>query len=573
MQKIESMSEIKVQEEIREKRSSIKAVGTAIADIAKRFETDEDTRKRLARQIDHVNENFLFVIIGEVNAGKSSFVNALLHAPICATSHDICTQEVQKISYGHSEEIIRDTQEHITKRSFPAEILKEITIVDTPGTNSRELDHQVITENFIPLCNLVVFVFQVDNIHVQSAWDLFGKIKDAWTKKVIFVLTKADRYSEEEINNYSGTLRKYALESGVENPVLFVTSAKLEDEGKSQESGFDQIRAYINEHVLDTAAHEKISEDVKVLRKLLADIEGEFDLRQEKLDQDVAARQRIDDLMVEKEKLAFSNIDGLATRCMANYDRQTEATLSELGDGIGFFKLTFKSIRSIFGGETTKKWLEELSTNHVKQLNDSTNRILQDGVDAIKSDITYMVVGVKNELDALNQAEVKPFEMFRQLDGRRTELLQSLRTNLTDFIEKSPIFRGEALFDERGVDYKGVQVAGGIAAIGTAIAVISQGAVIDMTGGVATALGLLVAGGIAATQKGKYIRKVREALNEKKALFKSNLESNLKSYIDSIRSSINEQFSSFDQHLEEEKRQISSFREEADRLKEKLEAI
>lgn len=567
------MTELEIQQEIRDKRHSIKAVGTSIADIAERFETDEETRKRLARQIDHVNENFLFVIIGEVNAGKSSFVNALLHAPICATSHDICTQEVQKISYGHSEEIIRDTQEHITKRSFPAEILKEITIVDTPGTNSRELDHQVITENFIPLCNLVVFIFQVDNIHVQSAWDLFAKIKDKWSKKVIFVLTKADRYTDEEINNYSNTLRKYALEGGVEDPALFATSAKLEDEGKTNESGFGEIRAYINDHVLDTAANEKISEDIKVLSKLLGDIEGEFDLRQEKLDQDLDARRRIDELMVEKEKLAFSNIDGLATRCMTNYDRQTEETLDQLKDGIGFFKLTFKSIRSIFGGETTKKWLEELSTNHVKELNDSTNRILQDGVDAIKSDITYMVVGVKNELDALNQAEVKPFEMFRQLDAKRTDLLHSLRTNLTDFIEKSPIFRGEALFDERGVDYKGVQVAGGIAAIGTAIAVISQGAVIDMTGGVATALGLLVAGGIAATQKGKYIRKVREALDEKKTIFRSNLESNLKGYIDSIRSSISDQFSSFDAHLEEEERQIQAFREEADRLKTKLHEI
>ena len=258
---------------------------------------------------------------------------------------------------------------------------------------------------------------------------------------------------------------------------------------------------------------------------------------------------------------------------MTNYDRQTNATLQELREGIGFFKLTFKSIRSIFGGETTKKWLEDLSENHVKELNESTNRILQDGVDAIKSDITYMDVGVKNELDALNQAEVKPFEMFRELDARRTELLQSLRTNLTDVIEKSPIFKGEGVFDERGVDYKGVQVAGGIAAIGTAIAVISQGAVIDMTGGVATALGLLVAGGIAATQKGKYIRKVREALDEKKIMFRTNLESNLKSYIDLIRQSINDQFASFDQHLVEEKGKIAQFREEAERLKAKLESV
>ena len=31
----------------------------------------------------NINEPFLFVVVGEVKAGKSSFVNALLHADIC----------------------------------------------------------------------------------------------------------------------------------------------------------------------------------------------------------------------------------------------------------------------------------------------------------------------------------------------------------------------------------------------------------------------------------------------------------------------------------------------------------
>ena len=121
---------------------------------------------------------FTFVIVGEVKAGKSSFVNALLGAKVSAASQAITTMDVQKIVYGDEEMLVKDAQKRIVLKEHPAKILKEITIVDTPGTNSRELDHQVVTEKFIPHCNLVVFIFQMDNIHVQSAWDFFKKIKD-----------------------------------------------------------------------------------------------------------------------------------------------------------------------------------------------------------------------------------------------------------------------------------------------------------------------------------------------------------------------------------------------------------
>ncbi len=189
------MSKIEVSEHIKELKYSLKVMGSNLLEAAREFGANKDTRAILKEQIDNINENFLFVIVGEVNAGKSSFVNALLGSNVCATSHEICTQDVQKIIYGETEQLSNNAADRVITRTYPAEILKQITVVDTPGTNSRELDHQVITERFLPKCNLVLFVFQLDNIHVQSAWELFRKIKGEWSKKVVFVLTKADRYT------------------------------------------------------------------------------------------------------------------------------------------------------------------------------------------------------------------------------------------------------------------------------------------------------------------------------------------------------------------------------------------
>ena len=55
-----------------------------------------------------MTEPFMFVIVGEVKAGKSSFVNALLDAgkEICAVAPQPMTDTIQQILYGENEETI-----------------------------------------------------------------------------------------------------------------------------------------------------------------------------------------------------------------------------------------------------------------------------------------------------------------------------------------------------------------------------------------------------------------------------------------------------------------------------------
>lgn len=567
------MSTIEISEKIKDLKASLKLMGSNLLEAARQFGASQETRAILKGQIDNINENFLFVIVGEVNAGKSSFVNALLGSPICATSHEICTQDVQKIVYGDSEQLTNNAHERVTTRTFPAEILKELTVVDTPGTNSRELDHQIITERFLPKCNLVLFVFQLDNIHVQSAWDLFQKIKGKWSKKVVFVLTKADRYTEEEKSNYKNILHQYAVNEAMEAPLIFITSSKLEDEGNTEQSGFQAIREYINKDVLKDAALNKVIEDVKIIKKLKADINQEFDARKQKFATDSAIRERINGIITSKESLTLANIQGLVKKCLNAYDANTEKTLTELEKGIGFFSFTYKSIRSIFGGESTQEWLENINQQHVQQLNKDTNLVLDGGIDHLKSDITYMVVGVKEELDNLKDLHIKPTEMFHKIDQKRNEIVHSLKQNLTDFIDKSDVFKGEKIAKGEGVDYTGVNVAGGVAAVGGALALITQISVLDITGGIATGLGLLVAGGIAFSKKGKYIAAVKEALTNKRTAFEESLQHNLSSYFQQIKTKINDQFTDFDYHLKSEANQIKDYDAIAHQLKNELKDV
>ena len=98
---------------------------------------------------DNINEPFLFVVVGEVKAGKSSFVNALLQADICKTAADPCTDVIQQIVYSE-EQFQKTIDPYLRKIGLPNDILKTLSVVDTPGTNTIVDHHQEITQEFIP---------------------------------------------------------------------------------------------------------------------------------------------------------------------------------------------------------------------------------------------------------------------------------------------------------------------------------------------------------------------------------------------------------------------------------------
>ena len=75
------------------------------------------------------------MVVGEVKAGKSSFVNALLEENICQTAAEPCTDKIQQIIYAKSE-FQTEINSHLVKIGLPVEILKTLSIVDTPGTNT-----------------------------------------------------------------------------------------------------------------------------------------------------------------------------------------------------------------------------------------------------------------------------------------------------------------------------------------------------------------------------------------------------------------------------------------------------
>jgi small GTP-binding protein len=197
-----------------------------------------------------LEELFLLVIVGEFNAGKSSVINAVLGEKYLKEGILPTTNEITVLRYG--EKITNEqSKDGFYTRTLPAELLKEVNIVDTPGTNVILERQQRLTEEFVPRADLVLFVLSADRPMTESEVKFLTYIKK-WGKKVVFIVNKCDRLeNEQEVEEVKQFVVDNAVRLlGVTDPFVAPVSAKAALAAKKNgtplsETGFDELEDYV----------------------------------------------------------------------------------------------------------------------------------------------------------------------------------------------------------------------------------------------------------------------------------------------------------------------------------------
>src|SRR3954469_11527223 len=173
-----------------------------------------------------IREPLLFVVVGEVKAGKSSLLNALFGQEFAKVDVLPATDRVYIFRHGAAEKSV-EVSPQLTERYLPIRFLHDFNVVDTPGTNTMVPEHQTITEGFVPRADVVLFVFSVTNPWSQSAWQLLDLVQKKWLKNVVFVLQQADLRNAPEIEVIHRHLQDTALRKlGFAPPIFPVSSRK-----------------------------------------------------------------------------------------------------------------------------------------------------------------------------------------------------------------------------------------------------------------------------------------------------------------------------------------------------------
>ncbi len=179
-----------------------------------------------------LDDLFLLVIVGEFNAGKSACINALLHDNVLEEGVIPTTHQVTILRYGlEQREHLRG--EGVLEIDYPSDFLHDISIVDTPGVNAVLLEHQRLTEEFVPRSDMILFVTSVDRPFTQSERMFLERIR-SWGKKVVILLNKVDLLrNAAELDKILTFVRDNCKQLLGFEPDIFPISAQLAERARA----------------------------------------------------------------------------------------------------------------------------------------------------------------------------------------------------------------------------------------------------------------------------------------------------------------------------------------------------
>lgn len=162
-------------------------------------------------------------VMGEFNAGKSSFVNALCGAEIARVGVTPTTATINLLRFGEPGGRVHyqdgRVEEHdageirgfvagldeaaagavrVVEIFHPLPVLQKTEVVDTPGTNSLRPEHERVAREFLAEADAIVWVFSLAQAGKQSERGVL-ELAHAAGKQVLGVLNKADQASREEV--------------------------------------------------------------------------------------------------------------------------------------------------------------------------------------------------------------------------------------------------------------------------------------------------------------------------------------------------------------------------------------
>lgn len=517
-----------------------------IHEIAVQLDRHADITEQAKSILEHLDELFLLVVVGEVKSGKSCFINALVGEKICPEGPIPVTDRINILHHGlqQNERLVAD---FIVERSFPLDILRNLSIVDTPGTNSIIRRHQEITERFIPKADLILFVTSIDRPFTETEHQFLSFIARQWRKKIVVILTKIDMRTADEIKEVVAYIEENAKAKLDIAPLIFPVSARdafeareKGDDALFESSGMIEVESYIREHLTDLERLKlKLASPMESALSVVSVLDGKLTERSGILERDFEILNQLDAQVTqnckELEERCYKNINEIYD-LLREFERRGQNFLEE--------KITLSSFSAIRDAERFKALFEK---EVVADLRDRVDEALHRGVDwLMRENIALYEKSVRFLSERVQTEHYKDQVIGREqtsFDYNREQIFGNMQDGFKKHVSEFD-FKGECnrVVDSayRGLlSFLGVEI--GAVAIGTLVATLASTLWWDISG-------FLLAGAFAVTgffilpaKKRKAVREFRAKVDILISQFKKTLtqeyDNEIEAALENIRSS------------------------------------
>ena len=492
---------------------------SSIVDDHLDFASETDvSAKRIEAVREQLDEGELSVaVVGEINRGKSTFLNALLGETVFPSRTMVCTAGVTVLDHGErprAEVVYKDgTSEDIDLAGeAPAQILKEVVsrsnkdvqdiqvtrvwypnpftgnglvLVDTPGVNDPDHWREEITYSYLAEADAVIML--LDPMQPLSASEtefLDTKILDRSIANLIFVVNKIDDVPQSDREDALARVEEMLAEH-VPNPTVYPVAAKpaleakkVDDQSTLKGTGFPEFEEGLMDFLAKGRGGLLLKTKVKKGLDHLAHVEDTVQQRRAALDAEKGeVEERLSDAQSTLEELSRKR-DRLETKMedeQSRIARRLKQVARDRADHLD------NSVGPALSGESDPQALRERAL-----------RFQRDSIEAFRSATESAFERLVDEYDAASA----------ELTGEIDDVLSNLRREASNRAQSMQVERETRQRKQSDLEQRkaGAAVgAGAGAAAGAAATASTLGALGTIGAGILTGgLGLLVGAGAAA---------------------------------------------------------------------------
>jgi hypothetical protein len=476
------------------------------------------------------------------------------------------------------------TDAGLAEVTAPVDLLRDLHVVDTPGTNAVLREHEMLTREFVPRADLVLFITSADRPFTETERAFLERIHQ-WGKKIVFVVNKADILDTPDeratVMDFVTTNARSLI--GLE-PVVFAVSAKLARQGRRGDparwdaSGFGPFEEYLR-RTLDATERLrlKLLSPLGVGEQLAAALEADVTGRAELLSDDVTVLDQIDrqlsvygdDLRREFE-FRMADLDKLLIEMERRGHDHFDDTIR-----IG------RVVDLLNRHRMEQAFQEQVVADTPQRIDRKVGELIDWLVDA---DFRHWQTITEQlaERRASHRDRLAQVPQLGRFQHDRTRLIESLGRQAEGVVETYDRTREAGLIAEkaRGAVATSAAIEVGAVGLGAVVAAIATTAAADMTGiamaGVMATLGLLVIPNRRRKAKQELREKVTALRSRLSASLRAAFETELQRSVERFRHHV-EPYSRFVRgeqlHLTVAREKLSSLRGRAGALRDRIQRL
>lgn len=530
-----------------------------------RLDADESHIQELKTALEDLEGLFMLVVCGEYNAGKSTFLNALLGEKIMPQGVTPTTDRVTIVSYGETdkEELERG---FIMRRETPSELLRALALVDTPGTNAVIQEHQELTEKFVPRADLVLFVTSSDRPFSETEKS-FLELISSWGKKIVLIVNKIDIFDDpDELQSVLDFVQEHARKTLGVTPQVFglkakqALQAKLDsDQHSLKDSGLLEVERFVEASLAGNQRIQlKFKSPLGVAQHVADTYKNVLAERLSLLEGDKRTLGEVDRQIVQFEKDMKREFDA--------YIAKVKTVLLEVERRGEVFFDDVVRIGRVMDLVQGNKIRAEFEKQVIRGADNDVERAVNEMVDWFIERNLQLWEDVMAFINSRRQAAQD--RVIGEVGGRfqynRDELIRMLSRTANDVMEQYDESRESARLADSlrsGVLQTGLIQAGGLG-LGAALVAFLSGVMFDLSG---ILMGITVAGlGFLVLPRRR--RLAKQELHTQMQTLRDDLESNLSSHfvdeLDRSTSKLNASIGSYTRFVRSELGRLESLQNE-----------